>query len=321
MNLGNFLAESATPNADGLVLVGNPGSTWQGSTQAGLLALYFYDFGSHQIKTLATPTDAPDGTQRGIGSIVAAGHWIVYEDADAGNGHWSLFAINTQTGEQRLIDSYIEEGSAPGANMYGLFATDGADLAWSVGVQNTGAPVFVLKVYNFASQQTRTLMSGPNTPIVAPYAVAGGSIVLEESHEPAQPSDGVYLWKLTDPAPQQISTDQPVNMALNDHFAIWDNPHMMTLSLYNRDTGKLTETWLQNCIRPAIALDRPYVVCLDYNHKYMILAQAPSGQATPLDSASASETGAIASERDYWMQPGGTEDFSNIVDYIDLPPS
>jgi len=152
-----MVADAVAPNQDGLMLYVHAGS-------AGETALYFYDFAAQRIKTIATPTAAPDGTERGISASLAAGHWVVYTVTDANNAHWSLRAVNTQTGEDHLIDSYAEEGSAPLANMYGVFASDGADLVWSAGIQTTGAPAFVLKDYTFASQQTRTLMSGSNTP-------------------------------------------------------------------------------------------------------------------------------------------------------------
>lgn len=319
ITIGNFLADRVFPDADGLLLAGSLGPAYQGPGPAGEPAVYFYSFASQQIKTLATPSAAPDGTPRGIPAALTAGHWIVYSVADANNAHWSIRAVNTQTGEDRLIDSYIQEGSAPLAPLYGLFATDGTDLVWSAGIQTTGAPVFVLKSYNFASQQTHVLLSGPQTPIVAPLSVSNGSILLIERHPQPVASDGVYLWKLGDAAPQQLSNDQPANGALSDHFAVWDNPQSRTLALYNRDTGKLSESWESHCIRPAIAQDRPYIVCIGIDEGEMVLVQAPSSLFSVLGNAPRSETGAISGGRAYWVQPGSSNSSNNVIDYVDLP--
>ncbi len=323
--LDNFLADAVYPNQDGLLLSGKPGSTKQtpggGGEGAGAPALYFYDFTTHQIKIVATPTPAPDGTPRGITFGVVAGHWLAFTVADTNDAHWSVRAVNTQTGEERLIDSYLQEGSAPIAPFYGLLASDGVDLAWSASVQTTGTPSFVLKVYHFATQQTSVLLSGPQTPSVAPLAVSNGTLLFFESHETRASSDGVYLWNLSEPAAQQISTDRPVNGALNDHFAVWDLPQDRTLSGYDRDTHTLHESWGRRCIRPAIAQDHPYVVCLNFNESMMVLVQVPSGQETPLGVASTGETGAIANGRAYWIQPSATDPATNTVGYVDLPPS
>ncbi len=321
LTIGTFLADAVFPGQDGLLLHGSPGPTYHGPGPAGTDGVYFFGFGSQQVKTIATPTAAPDGTQRGVQASMIAGDWIAYEVADANNAHWSIRAVNTKTSEDRLIDSYAQEGSAPTAPQYGTLVTDGVELVWSAGIQTTGAPAFVLKSYNFASQQTRVLLSGPQTPIVAPRAVANGSVLLVERHDSPAPSDGVYLWRLTDPAPRHISTDDPVNAALNDHFAVWDNPQHRSLALYNRDTGQLTENWERNCIRPAIAQDRPYVVCLSFDAGYLWLVRVPSGQTLSLGAASTGETGAIANGRDYWVQPGTSAPDNNVVNYIDLPAS
>lgn len=323
LTLNNFLADAVYPNQDGLLLAGNPGPAHQtpgsGAEGAGAPALYFYDFTTQQIRIRATPTSAPDGTPRGITESVAAGHWLAFIVADAGYAHWSLQAINTQTGEQRLIDSYLQEGSAPGVSFLGALALDGVDLAWSASVPTTGASSFVLKMYHFATQQTRVLLSGPQTPTVAPLAISNGTLLLRERHATQGPSDGVYLWNLSEPAAQQISTDQPLSGALSEHFAVWDLPQDRTLSAYNRDTHTLLESWGRRCLRPAIAQDRPYVVCLNFNEEQMILVHVPSGQETPLGAAGIGNKGTVANGRAYWVQPGATGPATNTVDYVDLP--
>ncbi len=325
--LDNFLADGVYPNQDGLLLSGSPpGSTHQapGGGSSGVVlapALYFYDFATHQIRIVATSTPAPDGTPRGIIQAIAAGHWVAFTVADTGGAHWSVQTVNTQTGEKRLIGSYLQEESAPGASFYGRLASDGVDLVWSAGVQTTGALSFVLKAYHYASQQSRVLLSGPQTPVVGPLAVSNGTLLFIERHATRVSSDGVYLWNLSEPAAQQISRDDSVTGALNDHFAVWDLPQDKTLSAYDRDTHTRHDSWGRRCVRPAIAQDRPYVVCRNFDEGLMVLAQVPSGQETPLGAAGAGQTGAVVNGRAYWVQPSATSLAINTISYVDLPPS
>jgi hypothetical protein len=108
ITIGSFLADRVIPNDAGLLLAGSPGPNYQGPGPTGEPALYFYNFASQRIKTLAIPTPAPDGALRGIPGRITAGHWIVYSIADADNAHWSIHAVNTPSGENRLINSYID---------------------------------------------------------------------------------------------------------------------------------------------------------------------------------------------------------------------
>ncbi len=314
--LGQFMANAVFPGPDGLILYGAPGSQPPHLGQEGAPAVYFYDFASSQVITIAKATPAPDGTARGAQIAMTAGDWVVYQLADGNGAHWSLWAVNVRTGAKTLVDSYVEENSAPLAPMYGLVTMDAGSVVWSVGVQTTGAPVFSLHQYTFASGSASVLISGPDTPILAPRSLVDGTILLSESHDTPQATDGLYLW--TPSGSKRISGDSPVNAHMNSQYVVWDNPQARSLALYNRATGQVTETWQTACIRPDIALDRPYVVCLDYDHTTLYLVQAPSGQAIDLSPASGAETGAIANGRDYWVAPSSSS-FNNIVDYVDLP--
>lgn len=284
-------------------------------------SLSYYDFTTQQVSTIATAANAPDGTPRTIADVAAAGDWVFFVQTDETGAHWSLDAVNVVTHQQKPVDSYVQEQSSANTTWLGRMISDGAQLVWSTSVQSDAGMTFVLRSYDLASGQTQALLSGPRTPAVAPLAVFHGSVLLFERHPQPDDTDGLYLWKSGDLAPQQISTFVPLNAALNDQYAVWDDPHTMNLTLYNRSTGEITPDWETGCLRPALAPDRPYVVCLDFNHSALKLLQVPSDKGISFASANTGQRGAIANGRAYWVFPTPGSPFSTTIDYIDLPQS
>lgn len=318
LNLGDFQAQAVYPLSHGLLLVGKPAD--QGTTlgQTGLAGIFFYDFASQSIQTLARPAVAPDGTPRRITGLSPAGDWITFGTGDFGGAHWELRTVNVVTHEQRLLDSYLQEQDGPNAVWTGLVTSDGSEAVWSAFTQSAEAPGWILRAYTFASGTTRTLLSGPATPSTGPLAMANGTILFTEKRPTPTASDGVYLWTLTDPAPKQISTDEPVNGGLSDQYAVWDDSHTLSLALFDRSTGQVTDAWDSSCIRPDVAHDRPYVVCIDFNSFDMRLVRVPTDQSVVLGKTIGAENGAIADGRTYWVK-SSPSDSNNIVDYVDLP--
>ena len=281
-------------------------------------SVYYYDDSSQQVLTLAKATPAPDGVSRVIEEAQPAGDWVEYVETDPAGGHWSLHVVNPTTREDRLIDSYLEEHSSATAQWFGRVASDGSTLVWSADLQDASSPDYVLRSYDFSSGGTSTLMSGPNTPIVAPEAMWKGALLLLEKHISPQSSDGLYLWIPGGAPATQISSYVALNASFNDQYVVWDVVENQTLSLYDRATGQTSTNWVKKCIRPAIAQDRPYVVCLEYDYQQLVLAQTPSGEGTAFAGASAGQAGEIANNRVYWVE-ASSSGFNNVVDYFDLP--
>lgn len=89
-------------------------------------------------------------------------------------------------------------------------------------------------------------------------------------------------------------------------------------------SGKVTQFWDTTCLRPALAPDRPYVACLDFDANVMRLLSVPSDAGVALggaDGGDGGDRGAIANGRAYWIEPADTNDphGASVVDYIDLP--
>ncbi len=318
INLGDFQVDAAHPNAHGLMLFGRPANTAPGPTsQPGV---YFYDFASQTIQILATPTPAPNGAPRGVTYRVTAGDWIVYSFGDFSGASWEIWAVNVVTQRKVKLDSFLDEGSVATDDWRGIATTDGTDVVWSANIATASRPTWVLRSYNFASGVMRTLLSGPNAPSTGPHGIAHGTILVDESQASPSPQDGLYLWTLGGAAPRHISPEVTTTGHLNDRYVVWDQPQTRTLTLYDRGTGQTSEQWGPKCIRPDIALDRPYVACDDFDSGTMVLVQIPTGQAITLGDANQSSSGAIADGRAYWAVPGnGPGGEGNIVDYVDLP--
>ena len=317
--LGNFQASFVIPGPHGLVLYGNPGATGKPIGPAGGYALYYYDFAAKRVETIATPTPASDGTVRGVLGASAAGDWVVYVIADGTTGHWQLWAWNAVTGVRTLIDSATKEHSQ--VQLGGDFAADGTDVVWSAAVEPNGFIEQALREYTLATGKTRTLISGANAPIMHPLAMANGALFFDEAQSPSNTTYGTYLWVLDQSKPVRVSDEPPANATMNDRYIVWDQPHTMTLTLYDRVTGKVTDDWVTSCIRPSIALDRPYLVCLDYDTSTFRLVEIPSGREVPFfpGQASGAGGGMVANGRDYWVATTATDEYSNHIDYIDLP--
>ena len=76
----------------------------------------------------------------------------------------------------------------------------------------------------------------------------------------------------------QISTQVPGDGWLGSRYAVWDDRQSLTTTLYDLSTGKETDYWVKNCIRPAISDTQPYAVCLDFNHRAFKLVHVPDGR-------------------------------------------
>jgi hypothetical protein len=323
ISLGNFQADLVQPGPHGLVLYGNPGTVGQPLGPAGGNAVYYYDFSSQQVETIATPTPAGDGTVRGIIGANPAGDWVVYGVVDPNQQHWELWAVNVVTHEHRLIDSAAQENSQ--AQWDGNFVTDGTNIVWSAGIEPNGTVEQALRDYNLAARTTQTLMIGPSpsTPFMQPLALEGNSLAVTQTYPNNPGQSGLYLWTLGQSSPQLISTEEPANVSMNDHYIVWDQPHTMSLTLYDRASGQITDQWVPGCIRPSIAADRPYVMCLDFDQQTYKLVSVPSGTSLSFfaHQASTGTGGMIGNDRAYWPATTANNAYSNTVDYFDLPTS
>jgi len=326
--LGAFHLDNIVPGPHGLVLFGAPVDTSAPPPPPGgggapffgtSPALYFYDTASDAsvgtVLKLDTLGPAPDGTPRGIGDAVAGGDWLAYVIMDTHATNWELWALNVVSNQKHLVDSAVMERQGPNGQWRGIMVTDGTTLVWSPG--DIDGP----RRHTLACGATSTLVDGTNGRALAPMALVDGTLLLTERHDQEAPSDGTYLWKLSEPAPARISELTGGTGSLNEAYAVWDDARSHSLALYDRTAGKVTQFWDTACIRPALAPDGPYVVCLDFDANVMRLLPVPSDVGTTLGGADGGGRGAIANDRAYWIQPADTNDphGASVVDYIDLP--
>lgn len=316
--LGDFMASYVTPSAHGLLLFGTPGTAGQPIGSAGQNALYYYDDTTQQVTSVATPTPTTNGTPRGIQSVVAAGDWVAYTIADAAQYNWELWTLNLTTHAQQLVDSAVQEQSS--FVMGGYVVLDSANLAWSATSDIGGTLQNNLRVLSLDTGTVKTLLTTPGPQFIFPDALFNGTLCYEQ--DDANGNGGTWLWTLSDAAPKQISTQAGINISLNDHYVVWDNVHSRTLTLYDRTTGKETDNWVASCIRPAIAEDRPYLVCVDFDTATYRLVQVPSGgNITFYERKAGSFVIAVANDRAYWVGAGENDPYGNQIDYFDLPTS
>ena len=315
ITLDNFMVNYLTPAAHGVLFLGTPGTTGQQAGPSGYGALYYYDNASRQTSSVATPTPAADGTLRGVQYVAAAGDWAAYIVADAARSHWELWALNLATHAQQLVDSAATEGILFNSTQPVL---DGANLVWSATSLINGVQQNNLRVYSLASGTTRTLLTLSGSTFAFPTAMFNGTLCYVS--DDGNGNRATWLWTLTGTAPTQISTEPGLSFTMNDRYVIWDDVHGMTLTLYDRTTGKQTDSWVDACIRPALAASRPYVVCVDFNTHTYLLSQVPGGAAlTFFDHQSVNNEIGVSSDRAYWVGPGQGGFWSNQIDYFDVP--
>lgn len=315
--LGNFMANYVIPAAHGVLLLGTPGKTGQDAGPTGYSALYYYDDASQQVTAVATPTPATDGTPRGVQYVAAAGDWAAYMVADSDSSHWELWALNLATDASHLVDSAAQEGILFNSDQPKL---DGTTLAWYATSLTNGVTQNNVRVYTLATGATRTLLTLPGQEFAYPSAIFDGKLVY--TRDDGNGNQTTWLWTLTDAAPKQIASGAGLTVTMNDRYVVWDDVHSRSLTLYDRATGTLAESWVGSCIRPALAEDRPYAVCVDFDTNTYRLARLPSGDDRSFsDHQSVNNDIGVSNDRAYWLGSGQGGMSSNQVDYFDLPPS
>lgn len=320
ITLNNFMASYVFPTAHGFMLFGNPGTVGQPIGWAGARALYYYDNAAQQVQQVAVPTPSTDGVERGIRAMIAAGDWTIYDVADANDTHWEVWALNLTTKQRRLVGSAASEQSP--LVFYASMVTDGTSLVWSHATPTAGNTFHhVLMVYDLASGNARTLETTPAGTNDIPEAMANGAVVFDRRAGDTTTTDSLWLWTLGDSAPKQISTNPGLNFTMNDQYIVWDDVHSHSLIFYDRATGQENDnTWVASCIRPWMALDRPYLVCIDFDPSTYRLVRVPSGaNATFYEGKASSKVIFIGNDRAYWVATPQHSPYSNQIDYFDLP--
>ncbi|HEX9057749.1 MAG TPA: hypothetical protein VF818_09475 [Ktedonobacterales bacterium] len=323
IDLGNFQASVAFPAAHGIVLFGNPGTVGQPIGEAGAFALYYYDNAAKTVSVIATPTPTSNGVPRGIRLTQAAGDWAVYYVGDAGDFNWEIWALNLVTMERRLVAS--ASGDQTPLAFRSLFFTDGTSLVWPHAVLVNGQRQTIMVRYDLASATSRTLMTVPATTVIIPQALVNGSLVFTEESADGSANKSVWLWKLDDAAPRQIVADagsDALNFTVNDQYVVWDRIHQLSLTLYDRATGKQTDGWQSPCLRPHLVVNRPYLVCVDWDANAYRLVRVPSGEDASFYEGQESETLIFTDNtRAYWVATSASSPYGNQIDYFDVPTS
>jgi hypothetical protein len=234
---------------------------------------------------------------------------------DSDSSHWELWALNLATRTHQLVDSAAQEGILFNSDQPVL---DGTTLAWYATSQTNGVRQNIVRVYSLATGATRTLLTLPGQQFAYPSAIFNGTLsyVIDDGNG----NRTTWLWTLSDAAPKQIAAEGGQIVTMNDHYVVWDDLHANSLTLYDRATGTLTDSWVNSCVRPALAEDRPDVVCVDFNTNTYRLATVPGGvDLTFFDHKSVNNYINVSNDRAYWVGPGQGGPWSNQVDYIDLP--
>jgi hypothetical protein len=313
--LGNYQFVFIQPAIRGLILV----SSAQGKP-IDQSKLYFYDYSTQTTRLIAQPTPAPDGTLRGMDGGLAAGDWIVYEETDDSGAHWSIRAVNVVTDEDRLVDSYIQENDQFSLTHDNAFAADGNTIVWATTDRSVNPFRGVLHMYDLATNTAHILQTAPGNNRYEDLLLHG-TMLFYTLVEVMSGATTPYLWDLSQPAPQQ---ETALNGRIDDfspNYFAWSDTHNQTLAIVVRTTGQERDGIAQNCIRPAISQDRPYAVCLDFNHFQFQLVRLPSGAETPfaVNQADGGQFGTLFNDRVFWLVFPNEATTSNEAAYFDLP--
>lgn len=295
------------PGAAGLVLssaVFPAGQTTQ--------SLSLYSYSAQSTQQIAT---AP--ALMSIVQAVYGGDWVSYVVANAKLSNWAIWTYNVSTRKRIQVGSASQEGNvAPWA--MSLQATD-TDLAWvtQYPVASNGPAEADSKLFDFtyATGKTQILYTAKLT-LLAADAMNGAAILLSANDEQTG-TGATYLLKRGASAPQQISTQIARNAAMNERYAVWDDPQANMLTLYDLTTGAATSNWAE-CYQPAISATAPYVMCSQTATGANLLVRTPDGVFAALGGSGAPATTAMAPDavyqtRAYFVTSSGG------VDYIDLP--
>ena len=224
------------------------------------------------------------------------------------------------TNTKVLLDSEQKEGTGIPLQ---TFVMNSQFVIWTIRALTRDA----VHEYRFATQQATVLM----IPVDGSYAslfLAGNTLYFEI---PTQPANIPYLWNLDQTTPPvQLPFEVLLNSTFNGNYIITDSINFSgpsnPLTLYNIVTGKLTKAWGPRCIRPGIAPDRPYAICIDYDASTWELVRIPSGASTPFAVGEA-DIGAfgynqIVNGNVYWLPLSNlttSNHSNNQVDYFTLP--
>lgn len=187
------------------------------------------------------------------------------------------------------------------------------DLYWSLVKYTDGHFTGTLRDFSFATRETTILYTNP-TLGVTPVAMNDEAFLLYQGDSSGQNSS-IWLLKRGETTPKQISTQHGNNATMNDHYAVWDEAHSQTITVYDLQTGQETQH-RQSCIRPVIDETGPYVVCFEFSAQIFLLLPLPNGLALQFANGTGylEGDGQIYDGRVFWVGSSKTE-----IDYFDLP--
>jgi hypothetical protein len=259
------------------------------------------------------------------------GDWIVFIEQGSSSNIAKLWAINASTLTPTLVDSV--QWRTKKFEGFDGFATDGKRLIWCRFDQESGKdPSDEWNSLDFDVSGSRTTLAAPRYFGRTPQVIAGNSLIITGGgYDLPDPTVlgpavrhelGLYLWTLPSAQPNLLAPYDPLtatSYTADTRYMLWTKLPSETLALFDLTTGHETDNWVKSCIRPALAPDCPYAVCLDYTRDQMMLVHVPSGQTQPLGVTNDYARGEIANGRAYWVQPSPGSAFGDTVAYVDLP--
>jgi hypothetical protein len=207
------------------------------------------------------------------------------------------------------VDSEAQEGKGKISS----WLNNSTDLYWSLVNYTDGHYTTTLGDFSFATQKTEILYTDPAFSLT-PVAMNNTAFLFTLGDTSGQ-NFSMWLLKRGEATPRQISTQHGNNASMNNHYAVWDEPHSETTTIYDLTTGQEIRGW-RACIRPAIDATRLYVVCLNFSAKTFLLVPLPNGFALQFANGTASlgDSGEIYDGRVVWIAPDEHE-----ISYFDLP--
>lgn len=321
-SLGNFQASSLLPMAHGLLVFGTPGSVGSPSDmppdQLGQpTALYYFNIATQALQRLVTVAQTPSQT---ITFVAAAGDWVVYSTSAQSHSLDTIWAMNALTHEQETVATTSDFDG-----FLGPFTTDGKVVVWV----STAGNQHVLHMYDLGTHHSQSVTTIVDPPLIQqqvfPVAVDQGTILYSQRIINTPPSTtqykdgGMYLWKSRTSAPQHLSQAFSMKVRMVSQYAVWDDAQTQSLSLYDRQTGSVTDAWASSYIHPDLASDGTYVACLDYDHSLAVVIQIHTRTRTVLGDTVDNTNGAIVNGHVYWIARVGSTQFGNMLDSWLLP--
>lgn len=281
--------------------------------------LYYYNYASHTVRLIDRTHASPTNGFRSIHMFSVAGDTVAYAKSDNNLSEWEFGVLNVVTGQHILLDSAVQE-SAPESQFPINFFTDGQRVIWSSYTSTGSHTGSIIRIFDIASQTSRTLYQDPQTFIYNP-TITGNTVFLMKIPVPTTFTTEESIWKVNvqDGKQQQIGTTHAIiNLDSNSRYFVWDEAHNNPdgFSLHGMsltDSSSIDDRIIKlGCGRPK--LYGHYMSCVQIATAITVV-DLQTGENLQIAAGESVTYSSISPDRVIWVN-----NITKSVEYLLLPP-